>query len=552
VRKICFINPAFPESLWSLRAVTSLLGKKAPFAPLGLATIAACTASDFEIEIYDEEIESINFDTDADIIALTAFNVQAARAFDIAREFRRRGKLVCMGGAYASLCPEKCAPHVDVLLEGEGEHIWRKFLADYKERTYANHYKQNQKISMLSSPVPRYELLKVNEYLAFPVQTSRGCPFTCEFCDIIVTDGRIPRTKSVEQVLAEIQRLHQLGVGEVLFTDANFIGNPKYAKELVEALRSFGRKRGFPIKFACEATINLATNEELLGSMQEANFDRVFVGIESPRKSSLIETKKLVNTRRSLVDSIRTIQSYGIHVGAGMIVGFDSDDKGIFQEQFDFLTEAGIPITTVGTLVALDKTPLFQRLEREGRLVAHEFVNIQGHGASDTNFIPKQMTLEELQHGYNWLVRALYAYDNYSTRVLRCMNSFPKNGNWRKTLIRNTRDARAFMRANGIRSLLRLLKISTKVFSYSLLGAGEVRRFFLSTIFKTLKGGATYQRLLAAGTLLVFHKHFHDYVTRAHGNPESASRLSPYSFTACDNMVPSGCLPAVVEMKRGC
>ena len=529
MRKICFINPAFPESLWSLRTVTSLLGKKAPFAPLGLATIAACTPSDFEIEIYDEEVESINFATDADIVAITAFNVQAARAFDIAREFRRRGKLVCMGGAYASLCPEKCAPHVDVLFEGEGEHIWGKFLTDYKESTHANHYKQDQKISMLSSPSPRYELLKVEDYLAFPVQTSRGCPFTCEFCDIIVTDGRIPRTKSVEQVLAEIQRLYRLGVGEVLFTDANFIGNPKYALELVEALRSFGEKRGFPIRFACEATINLATKEGLLSSMQEANFDRVFVGIESPRISSLVETKKLVNTRRSLVDSIRKIQSYGIHVGAGMIVGFDSDDKGIFQEQFDFLTEAGIPITTVGTLVALDKTPLYQRLEREGRLVASEYVNLKGHGASDTNFIPKQMTLKELQDGYNWLIRSLYAYDNYSTRVLRCMNSFPKSSNWCKELTKRGRGARAFVNANGIRSLLGLLKILTKVLPYSLLGAREVRRFFVSTILGTLRGGATFQRLVAAGTLLVFHKHFHDYVSRAHGNPESASHLSPYS-----------------------
>lgn len=529
MRKICFVNPAFPESLWSLRAVASLLGKKAAFAPLGLATIAACTPSEFEIEICDEEIESINFDTDADIIALTAFNVQAARAFDIARKFRSRGKLVCMGGPYASLCPEKCKRHVDVLFEGEGEHTWREFLADYKKRTHANHYKQSEKISMLSSPLPRFEILKVHEYLAFPVQTSRGCPFTCEFCDIIVTDGRIPRTKSVEQVLAEIQTLYRLGIGEVLFTDANFVGNHKYAMQLVEALGRFGKERGFPIRFACEATINLAARDELLSSMREANFDRVFVGIESPRKSSLVETKKFVNTRGSLVDSIRKIQSYGMHVGAGMIVGFDSDDKGIFQEQFDFLTEAGIPITTVGTLVALERTPLYQRLDREGRLVAYEYANMQGHGASDTNFIPKQMTIEELQHGYNWLIRALYAYKNYSTRVLKCMNSFPKNGNWREGLS-NGRGARGLMNLNGLHSLLELLKIAKRVLWCCLLGPREVRRFFVSTIFETLRGGATYQRLLAAVTLLVFHKHFHDYVTRAHGDPESAGHISPYSF----------------------
>ena len=530
-KKVCFINPAFPESLWSFHGVTSLIGKKGSFAPLGIATIAACTPPDFEIEIYDEEIESINFDTDADIIALTAFNVQSGRAFEIAREFRKHGKLVCMGGPYASLCPEKCTPHVDVLLEGEGELIWPEFLADYKEDRHKGYYKQKEKISMLSSPLPRFDLLKVNDYLEFSVQTSRGCPFTCEFCDIIVTDGRVPRTKSVDQVLAEIEKLYELGIGSVVFTDANFIGNPKYTKRLLEALVRFGRERGFPISFACEATINLATNEkeEVLGLMQEANFDRVFVGVESPRKSSLVETKKLVNTHGSLVDDIRKIQSYGMYVAAGMIVGFDSDDKGIFQEQFDFLTEAGIPFTTVGTLVALENTPLYERLKREGRLVDYAYENFRGHGASDTNFIPKQMTLEELQRGYNWLIRALYAYNNYSRRLLRWIDNFSKNGNGHKR-IENRPYLPAFMNTRSDSySSLGLLKIIKNVLWYYLSRGGKRRRFFISTIFETLRGGANHKRLVAALSFLVLHKHFHEYVTKAHGEPESADHLSPYS-----------------------
>lgn len=518
-KRVCFINPAFPESLWSFHGVTSLIGKKGSFAPLGIATIAACTPPDFEIEIYDEEIESINFDTSADIIALTAFNVQSARAFEIAREFKKREKLVCMGGPYASLCPEKCKPYVDVLLEGEGELIWPEFLADYKENRHKSYYKQKQNISMLSSPLPHFDLLKVEDYFEFPVQTSRGCPFTCEFCDIIVTDGRVPRTKSVNQVLTEIDKLYKLGVDSVVFTDANFIGNPKYTKQLLEELIRFGKGHNSPISFACEATINLATNEkeEILGLMREANFDRVFVGVESPRKSSLRETKKLVNTRGSLVENIRKIQSYGMYVAAGMIIGFDSDDKEIFQEQFDFLTEAGIPFTTVGTLVAFENTSLYERLKKEGRLVEFTYESMRGHGASDTNFIPKQMTLEELRHGYNWLIRALYAYDSYSKRLLTWIDNFSKNGNGHKRI-----QSRPFPN--------RFLRIIKNVLWYYLITRDKKRRhFFISTILKTLKGRLNSQRLEGALHLIVLHKHFHEYVAKVHGNPESAGHLSPYS-----------------------
>ncbi len=518
-KRVCFINPAFPESLWSFHGVTSLIGKKGSFAPLGIATIAACTPPDFGIEIYDEEIESINFDTDADIIAITAFNVQSARAFEIAQEFKKRGKLVCMGGPYASLCPERCKPYVDVLIEGEGELIWPEFLSDYKENRHKSHYKQKERISMLSSPLPRFDLLKVNEYLEFPVQTSRGCPFTCEFCDIIVTDGRVPRTKSVDQVLREIDRLYKLGVDSVVFTDANFIGNPKYTKQLLEGLIRFGKEHKFPISFACEATINLATNEkeEILRLMREANFDRVFVGVESPRKSSLRETKKLVNTRGSLVENIRKIQSYGMYVAAGMIIGFDSDDKEIFQEQFDFLTEAGIPFTTVGTLVAFENTPLYERLKKEGRLVEFTYESMRGHGASDTNFIPKQMTLEELRHGYNWLIRALYAYDSYSKRLLTWIDNFSKNGDGHKRI-----QSRPFPN--------RFLRIIKNVLWYYLITRDKKRRqFFISTILKALKGGLNPQRLEGALHLIVLHKHFHEYVAKSHGDPESAGHLSPYS-----------------------
>ncbi|MCI0453499.1 MAG: B12-binding domain-containing radical SAM protein [Candidatus Dadabacteria bacterium] len=530
--KVSFINPTFPESLWSFTGVASLVGKRGAFAPLGLATIAACTPSEFEIEIQDEEIEPINFETDADIIALTAFNVQAKRAFEIAEEFRRRRKTVSMGGPYASLCPERCMPHVDVVLEGEGEIIWKEFLADYKKGRQKNLYKQEERISMRSSPSPRYDLLRVEDYFEFPVQATRGCPFTCEFCDIIITDGRVPRNKSVEQVLAEIEKLYELGVGSVVFTDANFIGSPKYTKELLIGLKRFGEEHGFPMSFACEATINLAEKQEILELMQTANFDRVFVGVESPRKTSLVETKKLVNTRGSLLENIRRIQSYGMIVVAGMIVGFDSDDKDIFQEEFDFLTEAGIPFTTVGTLVALENTPLYERLKKEDRLLDYVYEDFRGHGASDINFIPKQMTLEELRYGYNWLIRALYSYDNYSQRLLTLINNFSINGG-RHGLTLNKPYTPGFLHTQNKPYLSPVLfKVIKNVLRYYLITKDtKRRRFFISSLIDTLKGGVSSQRFVGALSLLVLHKHFHDYVTKAHGDPETAGSYSPYRST---------------------
>ena len=528
--KVCFINPAFPESLWSFSGVASLVGKRGAFAPLGLATIAGCTPPEFEIEIYDEEIEPINFETDADIVSLTAFNVQARRAFKIAEEFRRRRKLVAMGGPYASLCPEKCMPYTDVVLEGEGELIWQDFLADYKEGNYKRHYNQKEKISMLSSPPPRYDLLKIKEYFEFPIQTTRGCPFTCEFCDIIITDGRVPRSKSVKQVLAEVLKLYELGVGSVVFTDANFIGSPKYTKELLEELKRFGKENNFPMSFACEATINLASWDEILSLMHAANFDRVFVGVESPRKSSLVETKKLVNTRGSLLENIKKIQSYGMIVVAGMIVGFDSDDKEIFQEQFEFLMEAGIPFTTVGTLVALENTPLYERVKKEGRLIESVYEDMRGHGTSDTNFIPRQMTLEELIKGYNWLIRALYTYDNYSKRILTMIDNFYRNGNEDRVGGKRPYLPGFLHTQNKPYLSSELYKTIINVLSYYLITKdGKRRWFFISSLLKTLRGGANSRRLAGTLSLLVLHKHFHDYVTKAHGDPEIISSISPYT-----------------------
>ncbi|MBI3961578.1 MAG: radical SAM protein, partial [Deinococcus sp.] len=427
--KICLINPVFPDTIWGFEGIDAITGVKSAQAPLGLATVAALTPPGIEVGIIDENIEPIDFEVDADVIGLSAFNVQFDRAVEIAQAFRARGKTVVLGGPYVSLVPDKCRPHFDVLFVGEAEHTWPQFCRDYQAGQHQALYEQHEKVDMRHSPVPRFDLLKADKYLYFFVQTTRGCPFKCEFCDIIITDGRIPRTKPAEQVLQEIAAIHQLGVDYVAFSDANLIGNIPYAKALLGKLREFGQRHRFPMRFSAEMTVNVARDEKLLRLLRESNFESVFIGIESPRQASLLEAEKIQNTARSLLESVRKIQSYNLIIIAGMIVGFDHDDTAIFQEQHDFLAEAGIAFTTAGVLHAIERTPLHARLQAEGRLLEMaegSDTTALGHGAADLNFQPAGMSRDDLLRGYNWLIRRLYSYQAYSQRLVQALRHFTR------------------------------------------------------------------------------------------------------------------------------
>ncbi|MFQ5638271.1 MAG: DUF4070 domain-containing protein [bacterium] len=519
--KVAYIHPEFPDTLWSFRGIRPITGVKTAFAPLGLATAIALTPEDWEIEVYDAEIEPINYDTDADLIALTAFNVQAQRAYKIAAEFKKRGKHVALGGPYASLCPDNVRPYVDTVVSGEREYIWPEFLNDFKNGKHKDFYQQVDKIDMADSPVPAFDKLDASAYQAYYVQTTRGCPFDCEFCDIIITDGRIPRTKSVEQVLAEVEKLNQLGVKYVTFSDANYIANTKFAKELTHELIHFCKDNNYPISFACEATINIAGKDDLLSLMQAANFETIFVGIESPRKESLLETNKRQNTHGSMVDDVHKIQSYNMFVIAGMIVGFDNDDTDIFQEQFDFLMEAGIPFTTSGILVAIETTPLYYRMQREGRLLEYNYEEQKAHGAADVNFIPKLMTIEEIQKGYTWLIRALYAYDNYSKRIVTAMQNFTPG-------LTRFKQNNPFTTAKTPKVLFNIAKhfIFTK--------DKKRRHFFFNTLKESFRGHFSVRKFVEATSFMTLHKHFHEYISKTHGDPETVEPYSPF-YNGSDN-----------------
>ncbi len=495
-----------------------ITGRRGAFAPLGLATVMALTPRHWEIEVFDEEIGPIDFDTDADLVALTAFNVQAHRAFEIARAFRERGKYVAFGGPYATLCPDKVRPYADALILGDCEYIWPEFLADFERGAARDSYNETGTVDIKDSPCPAFELLDHKQYLMFSVQTSRGCPFLCEFCDIPVTAGRVPRTKAVPQVMKEIEKLHGLGVQLITFSDANFIGNPKYTVQLLEELARFSEANGYPITFSCEATMNLVDHERILELMRRANFEAILIGIESPRRSSLIETRKMQNTRGSIAKAIQKVHSYNIMVVTGMIVGFDNDDTDIFQEQFDFLMEVGTPFTTAGLLVAVERTPLYERLKREGRLLEYTFEDQQAHGSNDVNFVPMLMTREQMIEGYNWLIRSLYSYDNYARRLLRAIQDFdPARSNMRQV---NT-----FM-AGSIFKLLRHFLFTRDA---------AKRRFFVGTLMRAVASRPNANKLATVLTFMVMHAHFHEFVKRTQGDPERVERAPPFRRRAVNS-----------------
>lgn len=512
--KVYLVNPRFDPTIWSFEGLHPFTGTRFLTTPLGLATVAALTPSSWEVALLDENVEEIDFDTDADLIGITAFNVQYQRALQIAREFRKKGKPVVFGGPYCSLFPEAFEGKGDYRISGEAEEIWPEFLQDFERGSARELYVANEKkVNLEKSPVPRYDLVRGERYNVFSLQTSRGCPFQCEFCDIIVMDGRVPRIKTVEQVLFEVDACVKRGAHYILFGDANFIGNMPFARKLLAALVEYSQKNNYPVEFCCELTINVAHHPDLLELLQAANFYSVFIGIESPRRESLLETKKLQNTRRSIVEDIARIHSYHVSVMAGMIVGFDSDDKLIFKEQFDFLKELGIPFTTCGTLTALPNTPLLKRLQAEGRMLDLEWTTMNGHGAADCNFIPRQMTLEELRKGYNWLIRSLYRYDNYSDRLVILLNRFRN---------RNREHKRASLD-------LKFATLFLKVLKYYLLTLDFERVFFFTrTFWRVLKGGPfSTGKWLEFFRWIATHRAFRKYVLEIHGIPETVDSSKP-------------------------
>src|SRR5262245_33137790 len=413
--EVVIINPRFEVSYWGLEHALPLLGKNANLPVACLPLLAALTPPGHTVTLLDENVEPIDFDriARADIVGVTGMSVQRFRMREILTELKRRGAFTVVGGPWVTVQEDYFGKLADVIFVGEAEQTWKQFWSDWKTGQHQRRYEQAQRTDMSQLPTPRFELLRMRDYLFGSVQFSRGCPFQCEFCDIIVTFGRRPRLKTSDQVIAELEALRNQRLRIVFIVDDNLIGNKKAIKPLLRDLIAWQVANGYPLVFFTEASLDLAEDPELLRLMADANIISVFIGIETPNEEALRETKKFQNVRPvgSLVERVRRIQRAGLEVWSGMILGFDSDRAGIFEAQRQFIHDARIISTMVGMLYAIPKTPLHARLEREGRLDPSDAP------ASGTNVLPLGLSREELRDGYVRLLDALYEPGAYFRRL---------------------------------------------------------------------------------------------------------------------------------------
>lgn len=414
------VYPRFPETYWSFRHALSFQGKRAAQPPLGLITVAALLPPAWRRRLVDTNVESLR-DSDlawADVVLISAMHVQQEDLLAIVRRCRARGLRTVVGGPIASSLPFE-ALEADHVVIGEAEDLMASLVRDLEAGNAAPTYQAAERPTLDRSPMPEFNLLRKKRYSTMTVQYSRGCPFNCEFCDIIEIYGRRPRTKPVPQLLAEFDQLYNAGWrGPLFVVDDNFIGNKVTVRVLLRALADWQRARSWPFRLITEASLNLSDDPDLLQAMKDAGFSSVFLGIETPDESSLTAANKHQNTRRDLLDSIAIIQSYGIEVMGGFILGFDTDREDVFDRLVDFIQKSAIPVAMVGLLQAMPGTQLFRRLSSEGRIL---HAGAGNNTASDLNFLPR-MNAAQLVEGYRSVLRRIYGCEAYYQRARACLS----------------------------------------------------------------------------------------------------------------------------------
>jgi radical SAM superfamily enzyme YgiQ (UPF0313 family) len=388
----------------------------AAFMPnVALPTLTALAPDWVDVTMVDDHIDAIDpyLEQRWDVVGITGYITHRARMFELAHAFRGRGQLVAIGGPYATLSSSTVRPHADILFIGEAEQTWPEFLADLRAGSWKTEYRAGDAVDLGTSPLPAMRGLRNDAYLLGVVQTSRGCPFECEFCDVIVYLGRRQRYKAPERIVEELEQLYQLGYRDILLADDNFTAHRKHAKGILEAIRQWSRGKPERVALSTQLSIDAARDPDLLDLAAEAGLRQAFIGIETPNREALLEAKKRQNVRADLVADIRMFQRRGIAVQAGIVTGFDADTRDSFRVLLEFLQKAGVPSVLANMLMAPEGTPLERRLHVEHRLRTPDLYD----GYTGTNIIPKQMTVRQLHYGTQWLLNRLYAPEKFLERV---------------------------------------------------------------------------------------------------------------------------------------
>lgn len=412
------LYPRYPDTFWSFKHALRFVRRKAAFPPLGLLTVAAMLPESWQKKLVDLNVEDLSADdlAWAEVVLISAMVVQRDSTQEVLERCREMGKKVVAGGPLFTHLPDEL-PGVDHVIAGEAEDLLPELLADLAEGKARFLYQASSHPSLKSTPLPQWDLINLKHYRTMSVQFTRGCPFDCDFCDVVALFGRRPRFKTPDQVLEELENLYaHKWRGAVMMVDDNFIGHKRRAKELLARMAVWQKEHGQPFSFFTQASVNLADDPELLRLMAQANFTEVFLGLETPSESSLKECHKYQNQGRDLLAAVSTIQSYGLEVMAGFIVGFDADPPSIFKDQVRFISQAAIPTAMVGMLSLMPGTKLYERMRGQDRLLGLP----SGDNAMDVNalnFIPK-MGAAALVEGYKEVLRRLYEPKAYYRRSL--------------------------------------------------------------------------------------------------------------------------------------
>jgi radical SAM superfamily enzyme YgiQ (UPF0313 family) len=465
--KILLVYPRYPDTFWSFRHALKFLSKKASFPPLGLLTVAAMLPAEWEKRVVDMNVSALGDENIkwADYVFLSSMVVQKDSAIEVIARCKGLNTRVVAGGPLFTTGYEDFKG-VDHFVLGEAEVTLPRFLADLAKGCPQPVYSSDERPDISKTPIPLWSLIDMKDYSAMSLQYSRGCPFDCDFCDIIVLNGHKPRTKDRQQTVDELEALYRQGWrGSLFIVDDNFIGNRKKLKdETLPAIIAWSKEKKYPFTFFTEASINLADDEDLMELMAEAGFNRVFIGIETPNEDSLVECNKVQNSNRDLAAAVKKIQNHGFEVQGGFILGFDSDPDSIFRKQINFIQKTGIVTAMVGLLNAPNGTKLYKRLKKENRLVK----DMSGDNTDlSINFIPR-MKYQTLLTGYKNVLDTIYSPRHYYERVV----TFLKEYKPRKT---------------AVISQLRFSHIVGLIKSLWFLGiANKGRRYFWRLLISTL------------------------------------------------------------------